>query len=73
MTVCLIGNGTARREWVDWELKTAIEMRKGVAGIVLKDSRGWRPPLLKAIGAPVASWDPTQMIAAIECAAARRS
>ena len=27
--VCLIGNGTAWREWVDWELDTALELRKG--------------------------------------------
>ena len=30
VVVCLIGNGTAWREWVDWELETALELGKGV-------------------------------------------
>lgn len=70
--VCLIGNGTAWRDWVDWELKKAIELGKGLCGIRLKGSYGRTPPLLA--GMPVASWgDTEQLIAAIECAAARRS
>lgn len=71
--LCLIGNGTAWRDWVDWELNTALEMRKGICGVRLKGSRGRTPPLLKEIGAPIAQWDVQQIIAAIECAAARRS
>jgi len=71
--VCLIGNGTAWRDWVDWELRTARGLRKGVCGARLKDSRGRTPPLLSEIGAPVARWDVEAIVAAIECAAARRS
>lgn len=71
--VCLIGNGTAWREWVDWEIQTARDMRKGICGVRLKGSRGRTPPALTEIGAPVAQWELPQIIAAIECAAARRS
>jgi hypothetical protein len=71
--VCLIGNGTAWRDWVDWEIRTAYEMGKGVCGVRLKGSYGRRPPVLSERDAPVASWDMTEIIAAIECAAARRS
>lgn len=69
--LCLVGNGTAWRDWVDWELNTALEMRKGICGVRLKGSRGRTPPLLKEIGAPIAQWDVKQIIAVIECAAAR--
>jgi len=71
--VCLIGNGTAWRDWVDWEIRTAYEMGKGVCGVRLKGSRGRRTPALSERDAPVASWDMANIIATIECAAARRS
>jgi hypothetical protein len=71
--VCLIGNGTAWREWVDWELQTAFEHGKGICGIRLKDSRGKAPQLLREIGAPIEHWGNVQdLISVIECAAARR-
>jgi hypothetical protein len=70
---CLIGNGTAWRDWVDWEVKTAVEMRKGICGIRLKGSRGRTPPYLVTVNAPIAGWDLAEIITAIECAAARRS
>lgn len=70
--VCLIGNGTAWRDWVDWEIRAAYEMGKGVCGVRLKGSHGRRPPELVVRDAPVASWDMAEIIAAIECAAARR-
>ena len=71
--VCLIGNGTAWRDWVDWEIETAVQYRKGICGVRLKDSRGRTPEALAARGAPVAKWDMSAIIASIECAAARRS
>lgn len=71
--VCLIGNGTAWREWVDWELSTAVSLKKGICGVRLKESRGRTPPLLTENGFPMARWDTHSIIAAIECAAARRS
>lgn len=73
VVVCLIGNGTAWRDWVDWELQTAFELGKGICGIRLKNSRGQTPQLLRDVGAPIASWgNVQQLIAVIECAAARR-
>jgi MTH538 TIR-like domain (DUF1863) len=73
VVACLIGNGTAWRDWVEWELSTAVELGKGICGVRLKESRGRPPALLTEIGAPIAQWDVKQIIAAIECAAARRS
>ncbi len=71
--VCLIGNGTAWREWVEWELEKARSLGKGLCGVRLKGSRGAAPDLLRRTGAPVANWDQNEIVAAIECAAARRS
>lgn len=71
--ICLIGNGTAWREWVDWEIETAANYRKGICGVRLKGSYGRAPEALTLRSAPVARWDMGEIIAAIECAAARRS
>ena len=73
VVVCLIGNGTGWREWVDWELETARELGKGLCGVRLKESYGRTPSLLKEIKAPIASFNVREIITAIECAAARRS
>lgn len=73
VVVCLIGDGTAWRDWVDWELDTALRLGKGICGVRLKESRGKAPDILVQIGAPIASWNPEAIVAAIECAAARRS
>lgn len=73
VVVCLIGDGTAWRDWVEWELETALALGKGMCGVRLKDSRGQVPDLLRRIGAPIAAWDPRAIVAAIEQAAARRS
>ena len=73
VVLCLIGNGTAWRDWVDWELKTAYELGKGICGIRLKDSRGRAPQLLRELNAPIASWGRVEdYVAVIECTAARR-
>lgn len=71
--VCLIGDGTAWRDWVNWEINKAIEFGKGVCGVRLKNARGAAPAVLREIRAPIAAWNMEQIVAAIECAAARRS
>ncbi len=71
--ICLIGNGTAWRDWVDWELNTALEFHKGICGVRLKGSHGRTPPLLAEVQAPVSKWNIPDIIATIECAAAKRS
>lgn len=73
VVVCLIGNGTAWRDWVDWELDTAWRLGKGICGVRLKGSRGRTPETLRRIGAPIARWDQQAIVGAIECAAAKRS
>jgi hypothetical protein len=73
VVVCLIGNGTAWREWVEWELRTALECRRGLCGVRLKGAVGRAPSILHEVGAPVASWNIPEIVAAIECAAARGS
>lgn len=70
--VCLIGNGTAWRDWVEWEIRAARELGKGICGVRLKGSVGQAPPILRELGAPVATWDMDQIIRVIERAAARR-
>jgi hypothetical protein len=73
VVVCLIGNGTAWREWVEWELNVAYELGKGICGIRLAGSHGKTPELLDEIRAPIARWgDVRDLVAVIECAAARR-
>ncbi len=71
--VCLIGNATAWSVWVEWEIRTAQELGKGLCGVRLKESQGRTPPVLRSAGAPVAGWDMGKIVAAIECAAAKRS
>jgi hypothetical protein len=71
--LCHIGDATAWSEWVNWELQAAHEAHKGLCGVRLKGSRGRAPQVLRDLDAPVAQWDVGQAIAAIECAAARRS
>lgn len=70
--ICLIGNGTAWREMVDWALRTAHELRKGICGLRSRDSRERVPPLLGEVGAPVApNMTAEEVIKAIECAAVK--
>jgi hypothetical protein len=73
VVVCMIGNGTAWRDWIDWELKAAVDARVGLCGVRLKGSRGHVPPMLRELDAPIAQWDARSIVAAIECACARRS
>jgi hypothetical protein len=73
VVVCLIGNGTAWRSWVNWEIAKASELGKGICGIRLKDSRGTAPSILREVGARISPWDPDRFVAEIEYAAARRS
>jgi len=71
--ICLIGNGTAWRDWVEWEIETAARFHKGICGVRLKGSFGRTPDGLTSRDAPIAKWDMPDIIATIECAAARRS
>jgi hypothetical protein len=71
--VCLVGNGTGWREWVDWELETAASLGKGVCGVRVPNTYGKIPAVLTRMNAMIADWDTMSMVKAIEYAAARRS
>ena len=58
---------------MDWELGVGLELRKGLCGVRLRESRGRTPPLLSETNAPVARWNLDEIVAVIECAAATRS
>jgi len=73
VVLCLVGNGTGWREWVIWELETAIQLGKGMCAVRIPGSFGRIPALLARNNAPVARWNAPEIVAAIECAAARRS
>jgi hypothetical protein len=71
--VCMVGYGTAWRDWVDWEIKTADEERCGICAVRLKGSRGRTPEIIREMGVKVAPWSVPFITAAIEQAAALRS
>lgn len=71
--LCCIGNGTASRDWVDWEVRAAHHARLGLCGVRLKGSRGKTPRALVELGAPVRTWSAENIVQLIEQAAARRS
>ncbi|HTT97795.1 MAG TPA: TIR domain-containing protein [Rhizomicrobium sp.] len=73
VVICMIGNGTAWREWVDWEILAGHEERRGICGVRLKQARSRAPDLLHELGVGVASWDVPSITAMIEKAAAIRS
>jgi len=73
VVVCLIGNGTGWRDWVDWELETARSLHRGLCGVRIKGTFGRIPPVLAEVDAPIAQWTTQSIVAAIECAAATRS
>lgn len=73
LLMCVIGNGTAWRDWVDLELQAANALGKGVCGVRARGTYGQVPKLLKALNAPLVQWETSEIISAIECAAARRS
>lgn len=73
VVLCLLGNGTGWREWVEWELGLARERGKGLCGVRIPGTYGLIPDLLKEVDAPIADWEVSDIISAIECAAAKRS
>lgn len=69
--LCLIGNGTGSRDWVDWEIKTALENKIPICGIRIPKTFGKLPIEIRKRNIPIASWDTTSIIKAIEMAIAR--
>ncbi len=73
VVICLVGDGTGWREWVDWELEQARTMGKGLCAVRINGTYGRVPRLLRELDSPFVSWNAAAIVAAIECAAARRS
>lgn len=58
VVVCLVGAQTHRSPWVDWEIRTAREMGKGLIGVRLaSDRRDVVPSALVDAGARGCGWD----------------
>jgi hypothetical protein len=71
VVVCIVGNGTGWRDWVDWELKTALEEGIPICGLRIPETYGRIPDLLNDRGAPLGYLEATSITATIECAIAR--
>lgn len=58
VTLCLLGPTTYQSEWVDWELRTSMELRKGIIlmGLPKGPDRLVLPPSVR--GSNWYSWDP---------------
>jgi len=71
VTVVLIGNNTARSEWVKWEIQESQKLGKGILGIKLPNTSGSVPQGIssKAIG----SWQPDKFPSWIEWAYKNRN
>jgi hypothetical protein len=67
--ICLIGKNTWKSDWVDWEVRTCAEEKKGILGIHLKDRNGRVPQALSDLGAKAITWEPHTFADAIEEAA----
>lgn len=70
VTVVLIGNQTARSEWVQWEIQDSNAESNGVLGIRLKDTNGAVPSGIPADH--VGDWQPEKFIEWINWAASNR-
>ena len=66
VAVVLIGNNTAKSDWVRWEIETSRALGKGILGIRLKDALGDIPVGIaqEAVG----SWQPEKFPGWIEWA-----
>jgi len=71
IVICLMGNATGHRDWVDWELITAINNKIPICGIRLNGTKGLIPAPLKEANAPLSTWFVEDMIRKIEQAIAR--
>ena len=59
--VVLLGQRTAQKEWVDFEIREALSEGKGVLGIRLKDAGNVDiPPALEEAHAKIIDWEPQQ-------------
>ena len=70
VTLCLVGETTYKSRWVNWEIKTSVELGKGLVGVKLHSSpKDIIPQALKDNGAEIVDWDIKEIVQAIERAA----
>ncbi len=59
VTVCLIGDGTHKSSWVNWELEKSIEEGNKIIAMALKGiTSATLPPLIKENGLTFHEWSP---------------
>lgn len=71
VVLCVLGNGTGSRDWVDWELETARSLRIPICGVRIPNTFGKFPAHFKIKNAIVADWSAESIIKAIEATIAR--
>lgn len=65
--ICLIGYDTHKSDWVDWEIRKAVELRKKIIGVRLHSdlTRDQAPAALISAGATVLNWEIDKIVSAI--------
>ena len=65
--VCLLGEQASNDAWVDWELRVAAELGKGLVGVRLHNNmlRDITPPALAERGITPINWVTSEIIDAI--------
>lgn len=71
VVLCVLGNGTGSREWVDWEIQTAIQLGIPVCGVRISGTYGKFPEYLRSCNTLIAEWQPVAITKVIEMAIAR--
>jgi hypothetical protein len=66
VVVCLIGAGTAKSRWIDWEINTADALNKGVVGVRMDAWRLEIPSALSNCYAEMVGWEPYNIARAID-------
>jgi MTH538 TIR-like domain (DUF1863) len=65
--ICLIGYDTHKSDWVDWEIRKAVELKKKIVGVRLDSdsTRDRAPAALISAGAMVLNWEIDKIVSAI--------
>ncbi len=69
--ICVVGNGTGWRDWVDWELDSAIQQRVPICALRIPNTYGRLPAVFQGSSSVVADWNARSITCAIESAIAR--
>lgn len=72
VTVVCVGERTAARRWVNYELRASRTLGNGLLGVYLPGTGGHaKPKVLLEANAPLQAWNPARFAAWVEAAAAR--